>query len=57
MISLTFGLVVATFFLLAFASLRWVGILGLALLFYLFPKVIVALLILGAIAFYLFKLR
>ena len=57
MISLTFGMVVVTFFLLAFASLRWIGILGLALLLYLFPMVIVALLVLGAIAFYLFKLR
>ena len=57
MISLTFGIVVATFFFLAFASLRWIGILGLALLLYLFPMVIVALLVLGAIAYYIFKLR
>ena len=57
MISLTFGMVVATFFFLAFASLRWIGILGLALLLYLFPMVIVALLVLGGLAFYLFKLR
>ena len=54
MTSLTFA---ATFFFLAFATLRWIGILGLALLFYLFPKMIVALLIIAAIAFYLFKLR
>lgn len=57
MTSLTFAVVAATFFFLAFAALRWIGILGLALLFYLFPKMIVALLIIAAIAFYLFKLR
>ena len=57
MISLTFGIVVATFFFLAFASLRWIGILGLALLLYLFPMVIVALLVLGGLAYYIFKLR
>lgn len=32
--------VVATFFFLAFATLRWIGILGLALLLFLFPKAI-----------------
>ena len=57
MTSLTFAVVAATFFFLAFATLRWIGILGLALLLLLFPKAIVALLILAAIAFYLLKLR
>ena len=57
MISLMFGMVVMTFFFLAFSSLRWIGILGLALLLYLFPMMIVALLVLAAIAFQLFKLR
>ena len=57
MISLTFGMVVMTFFFLAFSSLRWIGILGLALLLYLFPLMIVMLLVLAAIAFQLFKLR
>ena len=57
MTSLTLAVVAATFFFLAFATLRWVGILCLALLLFLFPKAIVALLILAAIMFYLFKLR
>jgi len=57
MIDVTFAMVVATVFFLSFASLRWIGILGLALLLYLFPAAIVALLVLGAIAFYVFKLR
>lgn len=57
MISLTFGMVVITFFFLAFASLRWIGILGLALLLYLFPMMIVALLVMGGLAYYIFKLR
>ena len=57
MTSLTFAVVAATFFFLAFATLRWIGILGLALLFFLFPKAIVTLLILAALAFYLLKLR
>ena len=57
MIELTLAMVAATFFFLAFATLRWIGILGLALLLYLFPMVIVALLVLGGLAFYLFKLR
>lgn len=57
MIELTLAMVIATMFFLAFASLRWIGILGVALLLYLFPMVIVALLVLGGIAFYVFKLR
>ena len=57
MTSLTLAVVAATFFFLAFATVRWIGILGLALLLLLFPKASVALLILAAIAFYLFKLR
>ena len=57
MISLMFGMVVMTFFFLAFSSLRWIGILGLALLLYLFPMMIVMLLVLAAVAFQLFKLR
>ena len=57
MISLTFCTVVITFFFLAFASLRWIGILGLALLLYLFPMMTVALLVLAGVTFQLFKLR
>ena len=57
MIDVTFAMVVATVFFLSFASLRWIGILGLALLLYLFPMVIAALLVLAGVAFYLFKLR
>lgn len=57
MIDLTFAMVVATFFFLSFASLRWIGILSLAMLLYLFPMVIAALLVLAGVAFYLFKLR
>ena len=57
MIELTLAMVIATTFFLAFASLRWIGILGVALLLYLFPMVIASLLALAALAFYLFKLR
>lgn len=57
MISITFAMVVATFFFLAFASSRWIGVLGLALLIYLFPLVTVALLVLGGVIFYLIKLK
>ena len=57
MISMTFAMVVMTFFFLAFASLRWIGILGLALLLYIFPLVTVALLVLGGCAFFFLKLK
>ncbi len=57
MIGVTFAIVVATFFFLAFASLRWVGILGLALLLYIFPLVTVALLLLGSVLFFFIKLK
>lgn len=57
MIAMTFAMVVATVFFLAFASLRWIGILGLALLLYIFPLVTVALLVLGSVVFYLIKLK
>ena len=57
MISMTFAMVVATFFFLAFASLRWIGILCLALLLYVFPLVTVALLVLGGVIFYFIKLK
>ncbi len=57
MIAVTFAIVVATFFFLAFASLRWVGILGLALLLYIFPLVTVVLLLLGSVLFFFIKLK
>jgi hypothetical protein len=57
MVGMTFATVVITVFLLAFASLRWIGLLAMALLIYLFPLVTVGLLVLGAIAFYLLKLK
>ena len=55
MVSATFAVVVITVFALAFASLRWVGILGVAFLIYLFPLVTVSLLILAAVVFYVVK--
>jgi hypothetical protein len=47
-----FALAVALFFLFATSSLRWVGLLGLAALFYLFPFVAIPLLLLGGAVFY-----
>lgn len=57
MVGMTFATVVVTVFFLAFASLRWVGLLGMALLICLFPLVTVGLLVLGAIAFFVLKLK
>lgn len=57
MVGMTFATVVITLFFLTFASLRWIGLLGMALLIYLFPLVTVGLLVLGAIAFFLLKLK
>ena len=57
MLSMTFAFVVITAFLLAFATFRWIGLLGLAVLFYLFPLASVALLILAGGAFYLMQHR
>jgi len=52
MIEITLALVVATPLCLAFATTRWIGISGIALMFILHPLLCTALLILGGVVFY-----
>jgi arginine exporter protein ArgO len=45
-------LVVATLLCFAFDATRWIGVVGVALLFYLHPLLLTALFVLGGVAFY-----
>jgi hypothetical protein len=49
MFAITVSVIVASLLCLAFKSLRWIGVWGVALLAYLYPFVFLALLICGAV--------
>ncbi len=53
MIATTLAVLAATVLCFAFDTTRWVGVVGTALLFYLHPVSLTALLVLGGAAFFL----
>lgn len=52
MTTVTIVLIFATLICLAIDTTRWLGVVGLAMLFYLHPLIVFALLILGGAALY-----
>lgn len=55
MIGVTLVLVVATLLGLAFDTTKWIGVAGVALLFYLHPLLFTVLFVLGGVAFFLIR--
>ena len=52
MIAFTVAVLVATLICLTFNTTRWIGVAGAALLAYLYPLSLTALVVLGGVAFY-----